>query len=126
MLNPEIYDDSRADSTADHVKESLTVPPFSRHPMPPLSNYRLIMMCFLAGVIGILGGIAAEVLDRMIGLVTNLAYFQRLSTELVPIGPTKIGAWVIVIPAIGGLLIGLMARYGSELVRGHGIPEAME
>src|SRR5258708_5225824 len=110
----------------DSVDKPVTARPYSRHPMPPRSSYRLIMVSMLAGVIGILGGIAAEVLDRMIGLVTNLAYFQRFSTELVPIGPTTIGLWVIVIPAIGGLFIGLMARYGSELVRGHGIPEAIE
>src|SRR5258708_9570871 len=110
----------------DSVDKPVTTLPFSRHPMPPRSNYRLIMVSVLAGVIGILGGIAAEVLNRMIGLVTNLAYFQRFSTDLVPIGTTTIGLWVIVIPAIGGLFIGLMARYGSELVRGHGIPEAKE
>src|SRR5258708_64581 len=108
------------------IEKPVSAERFSRHPMPPRSNYRLIMVSVLAGVIGILGGIAAEVLDRMIGLVTNLAYYQRFSTELVPIGPTTIGPWVIIIPAIGGLFIGLMARYGSELVRGHGIPEAME
>src|ERR1041385_621780 len=90
------------------------------------ANFRLITVSLLAGVIGILAGIAAEVLDRLIGLVTNIAFYQRLSTELVPVGGNTIGPWVIIIPAIGGLIIGLMARYGSELVRGHGIPEAME
>src|SRR5260221_10346614 len=110
----------------DSGDKPVTTRPFSRHPMPPRSNYRLIMVSVLAGVIGILGGIAAEVLDRMIGLVTNLAYFQRVSTDLVPIGPTTIGLWVIVIPAIGGLFFSLIARLCSELVAGHGIPEAME
>src|SRR5260221_3488513 len=100
------------------VDKPVTTRLLSRHPMPPCSNYRLIMVSVLAGVIGILGGIAAEVLDRMIGLVTNLAYFQRVSTDLVPIGPTTIGLWVIVIPAIGGLFIGLMDRFVSHLVRG--------
>jgi H+/Cl- antiporter ClcA/CBS domain-containing protein len=89
-------------------------------------GYRLVLMSVLAAVIGILAGIVAEILDRLIGLVTNLAFFQRLSTELVsPVG-NHLGPLVILIPAIGGLIIGLMARYGTELVRGHGIPEAME
>src|SRR5258708_36277177 len=91
------------------VEKPVNAERFSRHPMPPRSNYRLIMVSVWAGVIGILGGIAAEVLDRMIGLVTNLAYFQRFSTELVPIGATTIGPWVIIIPAIGGVFIWLMA-----------------
>src|SRR5260221_11311252 len=98
------------------VDKPVTTRPFSRHPMPPRSNYRLIMVSVLAGVIGILGGIAAEVLDRMIGLVTNLAYFQRVSTELVPIGPTTIGLWVIIIPAIGGVFFCLQARYCCQTV----------
>src|SRR5579859_6238925 len=100
----------------------------SRHVASAVSytNYRLLRISILAAVIGVLAGIAAEILDRLIGLVTNIAFYRRLSTELVPIGGNTVGAWVIVIPAIGGLIIGFMARYGSELVRGHGIPEAME
>src|SRR5258708_9215306 len=89
-------------------------------------HFRLLTICILAGIIGLLAGIGAEVLDRLIGLVINLAFYQRLSTELVPIGGNTVGPLAIIIPAIGGLIVGLMARYGSDLVRGHGIPEAME
>src|SRR5258708_4277830 len=89
-------------------------------------HYRLLTICVLAAIIGVLAGIAAEVLDRLIGLVINLAFYQRLSTDLVPIGGNTVGPLAIIIPAIGGLIDGLMARYGSDLVRGHGIPEAME
>lgn len=94
--------------------------------MTQRANFRLITVSLLAGLIGILAGIVAEILDRLIGLVTNIAFYQRLSTELVPVGGNHLGPLVIIVPAIGGLIIGLMARYGSELVRGHGIPEAME
>jgi H+/Cl- antiporter ClcA/CBS domain-containing protein len=93
-----------------------------------VAGFRLLYISILAAIVGVLAGIAAEILDRLIGFVTNLAFYGRFSTELVPVGPAlgTIGPLVIIIPAIGGLLIGLMARYGSELVRGHGIPEAME
>lgn len=89
-------------------------------------HYRLLTICVLAAIIGALAGITAEILDRLIGFVTNLAFYGRISTELVPIGPNTIGPFAIVIPAIGGLIVGAMARYGTDLVRGHGIPEAME
>ena len=89
-------------------------------------QFRLIRMSILAVIIGILAGIAAEVLDGMIGLVTNFAYYGRVSTELVsPLGSNS-PLLLIFVPAIGGLIIGLMAKYGTPLVRGHGIPEAME
>lgn len=89
-------------------------------------QFRLIRVSILAGIIGILAGIAAEILDRLIGLVTNVAFYQRLSTELIsPLGSTS-PLLLIFIPALGGLIIGVMAKYGTPLVRGHGIPEAME
>ena len=80
----------------------------------------------LAIVIGALGaGISLALLD-MIGFFTNLLYFQRLSVHLVsPYGNT-LGAIAVIIPIGGGLIVGLMARFGSEQIRGHGIPEAME
>jgi H+/Cl- antiporter ClcA len=62
----------------------------------------------------------------MIGFVTNLLYYQRLSVHLVsPFGNT-LGPIAVIIPVGGGLIVGLMARFGSEQIRGHGIPEAME
>jgi H+/Cl- antiporter ClcA len=62
----------------------------------------------------------------MIGFFTNLFYYQRLSVQLVSPAHNTLGALAVVIPVAGGLIIGLMARYGSEQIRGHGIPEAME
>ena len=84
---------------------------------------RLVPLAILIGVLG--AGISLALLD-MIGFFTNLFYFQRLSVHLVsPYGNT-LGAIALVIPIGGGLIVGLMARFGSEQIRGHGIPEAME
>jgi H+/Cl- antiporter ClcA len=80
----------------------------------------------LAIAIGALGaGIALALLD-MIGFFTNLFYYQRLSAQLVSPDANTLGAIALVIPVAGGLVVGLMARFGSEQIRGHGIPEAME
>jgi H+/Cl- antiporter ClcA len=80
----------------------------------------------LAVLIGALGaGISLALLD-MIGFLTNLLYYQRVSIHLVSPNANTLGALAIVIPVGGGLIVGLMARFGSEQIRGHGIPEAME
>jgi chloride channel protein, CIC family len=80
----------------------------------------------LAVVVGALGaGISLALLD-MIGFFTNLFYYQRLGADLVSPDANTLGALAVVIPIGGGLVVGLMARFGSEQIRGHGIPEAME
>jgi H+/Cl- antiporter ClcA len=76
--------------------------------------------------VGILGAAVSLALLDMIGFFTNLLYFQRLSVHLVsPYGNT-LGWKSLLIPVGGGLVVGFMARYGSEQIRGHGIPEVME
>jgi H+/Cl- antiporter ClcA/CBS domain-containing protein len=89
------------------------------------ADWRLLQLAAMAVVVGALGAGAAWVLLRMIALFTNLAYFQRVSTVLAPF-PAHLPLWSIAIPVVGSLIIGLMARYGSEKIRGHGIPEAIE
>ncbi|MGK9235172.1 chloride channel protein [Inquilinus limosus] len=84
---------------------------------------RLIAM---APVVGTAGTAAAWALLQLIALVTNLAYFGRLSTAAVDLGRSPLGLAAALVPAAGCLIIGLMARYGSEKIRGHGIPEAIE
>ncbi len=86
----------------------------------------LLRLVPLAVVVGALAaGVSLALLD-MIGFVTNLFYYQRLSVALVsPFGST-LGAVAVLVPIGGGLVVGLMARFGSEQIRGHGIPEAME
>jgi chloride channel protein, CIC family len=90
------------------------------------ANRRLILLSIVAVGIGALSAFVALALLRLIGLFTNLFFFQRRATTLVsPVG-NQLGALEVVVPVIGGLIIGLMARYGSERIRGHGIPEAIE
>lgn len=80
----------------------------------------------MAAVIGAGAALVAVALVRLIDLVTNLAYYQRFATEPVTPADHGLGALAVLVPMVGGLVIGLMARYGSERIRGHGIPEAME
>ncbi len=92
----------------------------------PTANFRLLLVSILAGVVGAAAGVAAYALYSLIGLITNLVYFHRISLSLVSLKDNPIGAWVLIVPAIGGLIVGLMAKYGTPKIKGHGIPEAME
>ncbi|MGH9096227.1 MAG: chloride channel protein, partial [Acidimicrobiales bacterium] len=83
----------------------------------------LIPLAIAIGAIG--AGISLALLD-MIGFFTNLFYYQRLSVHLVSPNANTLGVVAVIIPIGGGLIVGLMARFGSEQIRGHGIPEAME
>jgi chloride channel protein, CIC family len=86
----------------------------------------LLRLVPLALLIGVLGTAISLALLDMIGFVTNLLYYQRISVALVSPDANTLGALAVVIPVGGGLIVGLMARFGSEQIRGHGIPEAME
>lgn len=87
---------------------------------------RLVAISGIALGIGAVCALVAVLLLRLIALFTNLFYFQRLSTAPVTPAESHLGIATVFVPALGGLLIGLIARYGSEKIRGHGIPEAME
>jgi CIC family chloride channel protein len=87
---------------------------------------RVVPISLLAVLIGVVCAFVALVLLRLIGLFTNLFYFGRWNTALVsPVG-NHLGVFSIFVPIAGALIIGVMARYGSERIRGHGIPEAIE
>lgn len=58
--------------------------------------------------------------------ITNLAFYGRWDFSLSSPADNQLGLWVILVPAVGGIIVGIMARYGSGAIRGHGIPEAME
>jgi len=90
------------------------------------ADRRLLILAAMALLVGSAGAGAAWVLTRLIALCTNLAYYGRLSAAPVAIAGNHLGWWAVLVPVAGCLLIGLMARYGSEKIRGHGIPEAME
>lgn len=91
-----------------------------------LVDRRVVAVSAIAGVIAIAAALVAQVLTALIGLVTNLAFHGRWSSEFSSPAGHQLGAWVVVVPVIGGLVVGLMARWGSRAIRGHGIPEAME
>ncbi|HEX5415097.1 MAG TPA: chloride channel protein [Chloroflexota bacterium] len=84
-----------------------------------------LMLSVAAVPIGLIGAIAAFVLYKLILLFTNLAFYQQ-ATFVLHYPPRHLAPWMILVPAAGGLAVGVMARYGSDRIRGHGIPEAME
>src|SRR5579872_947272 len=88
--------------------------------------FRLVMISFLAAAIGLLAGGIAFLLYKLIGLFTNIAFYGHFSAAFLSARHNHLGLWVIPIPVIGGLIVGIMAKYGSSKIKGHGIPEAME
>jgi H+/Cl- antiporter ClcA len=87
---------------------------------------RVVPVALLAVAIGLIAACVALGLLRMIGLFTNLFFYGRWSTALVSPAGNHLGPWAVLVPVAGALVIGFMARYGSERIRGHGIPEAIE
>jgi H+/Cl- antiporter ClcA/predicted transcriptional regulator len=87
---------------------------------------RIGLLVGMAFVVGTVAVGAAWVLLALIGLVTNLMWFGRLDTALTSLAGAPRGLSMVVIPVVGAVAVGLMARFGSEKIRGHGIPEAME
>jgi H+/Cl- antiporter ClcA len=89
-------------------------------------NARLPRIAVLAAAIGAIATLAAVALLGLIHLFTNLFFFGTVSFAERSPAHNTLGLWVIAVPVAGGLIVGLMARYGSEKIRGHGIPEAIE
>ncbi|MFI5202507.1 MAG: chloride channel protein, partial [Candidatus Kapaibacterium sp.] len=95
-------------------------------PSAALADTRLLFMTGLAAIIGISAGIISQIVVAMIGFVTNLSFFGTLSTRFSAPADNHLGWWVVAVPVLGGIIVGCMARYGSNAIRGHGIPETME
>ncbi|WP_051334687.1 chloride channel protein [Bradyrhizobium sp. Ai1a-2] len=87
---------------------------------------RVLVLVAMAAVVGAGGVAGAWVLLNAIALVTNLVWFQTISTHASSLAEVKPDWWMVAAPVLGGVVIGLMARFGSEKIRGHGIPEAIE
>jgi len=87
---------------------------------------RVLMISSLAIAIGFVSAFIAAALLKLIALFTNLFFFQRWSLAASSPAQNHLGPWEVAVPVVGALIIGLMARYGSERIRGHGIPEAIE
>jgi H+/Cl- antiporter ClcA len=90
------------------------------------ADHRTLVLVAMALVVGAGGVGSAWVLIKLIALVTNVTWFGTFSVESIPLAQATRGPWMVLAPAVGGLVIGLMARFGSEKIRGHGIPEAIE
>ncbi len=86
----------------------------------------MLLVSLLSAAIGLVAGIVAFALYKLIGLFTNLFFFHRWSANFSSPQHNHLGWMVIVIPVIGGLIVGVMAKYGTSKIKGHGIPEAME
>lgn len=90
------------------------------------ARFELLRVSLLAAAIGIAAGLVAFGLYNLIALLTNLCFYQRFSFVFASARHNRLGLWVIPLTTAGGLIVGLMAKYGSLKIRGHGIPEAME
>jgi len=90
------------------------------------AQFRMVLVSSLAAGIGLVAGVVAFALYKLIGLFTNLFFYHRISADFLSARLNHLGPWVIVTPVIGGIIVGFMAKYGTDKIKGHGIPEAME
>ena len=86
----------------------------------------MLMLAGSAAIIGSGSALGAAMLLKLIALATNVFWFGRWSTATANIADNHLGLGMIAIPVLGSVIVGLMARFGSEKIRGHGIPEAIE
>ncbi|MFI5234845.1 MAG: chloride channel protein [Gemmatimonadales bacterium] len=87
---------------------------------------RIIPISALAIGIAIVAGLVAQALLKLITFVTNISFYGKATFAAATPAANHLGLWVIGVPVVGGIIVGLMARFGSSAIRGHGIPEAME
>src|SRR5437588_6976157 len=110
--------------------EGIPVAPDMTEPRVPIErafiDKRVVLLCLWSIVLAVASGFIAQGLVGLIGIVTNIAFYGRFSGAFVRPAGNHLGWLVLVVPAIGGIIVGVMARYGSKAIRGHGIPEAME
>jgi chloride channel protein, CIC family len=90
------------------------------------ADWRMLLLSAMATAVGTGGAFGAWVLLKLIAVATNLFWFHRLTSQVVDMALVRPGPMTLAVPVLGGLIVGLMARYGSEKIRGHGIPEAIE
>src|SRR3989442_11516139 len=91
-----------------------------------LLNTRVLFISGLAVAIAVAAGLIAQGLVALIGLITNLSFYGRLATAFASPAHNHLGVLVVFVPVRGGLIVGLLARYGSQAIRGPGIPDAMD
>src|SRR5215217_8267533 len=91
-----------------------------------LVDRRVVLLCVVCIALAVVAAFVAEGLVHLIALFTNLSFFGRFSFRHAWPAKNELGLLVLLVPPLGGVIVGLMARYGSKAIRGHGIPEAME
>lgn len=120
---------SRASTTGGLPVDTSLAPALqaARSPVQiPLVSLRTVYISGVSILVAGAAAVVARLLTALIGLITNLSFYGRFSFHFSSPAGNHLGAYVIVVPVIGGLIVGVMARFGSEAIRGHGIPEAME
>ena len=90
------------------------------------ADRRMLLLSLLAVPVGAISAVVAKALLWLIAVITNLSFFHRWSAAAALPEQSHLGFLMVIVPVVGALVIGLMARYGSEKIRGHGIPEAIE
>ena len=90
------------------------------------TTLRVVPISLLAIGIGVVGAYVALILLKLIYFFTGLFFYHRITFQNISPAGHHLGPWVVIAPIIGGLIVGVMSRYGSERIRGHGIPEALE
>jgi chloride channel protein, CIC family len=90
------------------------------------ARFRMVLVSVLSGAVGLMAGFVAFALYRLIGLFTNLFFFHRWTWDFISPRLNSLGPWVIVVPVLGGIVVGFMVKYGTPKIKGHGIPYAME
>lgn len=125
--------ETTGDARASRFPSDAVIPPDTRpagasdrHLADFAASPRTLLLAAIAIVIGVASAFVGLLLLDLIGLITHLLYEGRFATRIAPPRISGLGALSILIPVAGGLVVGLMARFGSERIRGHGIPEAME
>jgi len=112
------------------MRSSKVLPPSTKTTVPQLGDFttdkRVLYLMGLAVIVGILGDISSWVLFKLIALCTDIAYYGQFSFAHKLIVGSPFGWYTVFVPVVGCLIVGLMARYGSDKIRGHGIPEAIE
>ncbi len=108
-----------ASARTDHAPASAALSDFS-------TDHRVLLLCLLALPIGAISALVAKALLWLIAVITNAAFFLRWSSAAVTPADNHLGWFLLAVPVAGALVVGLMARYGSDKIRGHGIPEALE
>jgi chloride channel protein, CIC family len=105
---------SKASAKASHYLRDFT------------TDRRVLAIAGVAVIVASAGVMAGVALLQLIKLATNVAYFGQFTFSEMKLQDSPLGLWAVLVPVGGSLIIGLMARYGSEKIRGHGIPEAIE